>query len=66
MSNIPPPKKKNQAWWHIPLIPALWRQIGVCRFKFSLVYLVSSRTVYKVRPCLKQTNNKNHLKITMT
>jgi hypothetical protein len=35
-------KKVSQAWWRMPPIPALGRQIS--EFKASLVYRVSSRT----------------------
>ena len=37
-------RKCSQMWWHMPLVPALRKQIYV-EFEASLVYLVSSRTV---------------------
>ena len=32
-------------WWHTPLIPTLrrQRQVGLCEFKASLIYIVSCR-----------------------
>jgi hypothetical protein len=38
----------NQVWWYTPLIPAVGRQrqVVLCEFKASLVYLVSSRPVW--------------------
>jgi hypothetical protein len=35
-----------QAWWYMPLIPALWRQrqVNLFQFETSLVYIVSSRS----------------------
>jgi hypothetical protein len=34
-----------QAWWHVPLIPALRRQSQTgSEFKTSLIYIVSTRT----------------------
>jgi hypothetical protein len=37
----------SQAWWHMPLIPALGslRQVHLCEFVAILVYKASSRTV---------------------
>lgn len=49
-------------WWHIPLIPALWRQRqrqkDPCGFEDSLVYTVNPRTMYVARPCLKRKVRK--------
>ena len=45
----------------MPLILALGRQkqVDLCEFKASLVYIVSSRTAGATgRPCLKKTKNK--------
>ena len=39
----PPPEKHIQIWWHVPLIPALWKHKQACEFWGSLVYVVSSR-----------------------
>jgi hypothetical protein len=40
-------RKCSQTQWHMPSVLALWkqRQAGLCEFKASLVYIVSSRTV---------------------
>jgi hypothetical protein len=44
-------------WWHVTLIPALWkeRQLDLCEFEASLVYRVSSLNSqgYTEKPCLK-------------
>ena len=39
-------KSLSEAWWYVPLIPALGRQTqaDLCEFKASLVYKASSRT----------------------
>ena len=46
----------------MPLIPALGRQrqVGICEFKVSLVYRVSSRTGSKAteKPCLEKPKPK--------
>ena len=38
---------EGQQWWHMPLVPELWRlrQMDLCEFKASLVYIGSLRTV---------------------
>ena len=45
-SHIVKNKSLSQAWWRMPLIPALrWQtQADLCEFKASLVYKTSSRT----------------------
>lgn len=37
-------KNISWAWWSMSLIPGLGRQVDVCEFKVSLLYIVSSRT----------------------
>jgi hypothetical protein len=48
----------SQAWWCIPLSPALGRQrlVGFCEFEAGLVYRVSLRTA-RVIPGLKKINH---------
>ena len=54
--------KKKRAWWCMPLILALrrQRQVGLCEFKASLVYRVSSRKARAT--CLKKTKTQNKTK----
>jgi hypothetical protein len=37
-------------WWHTPLVPAFGKQkqVDLCEFKASLVYLVSFRDTFKI------------------
>jgi hypothetical protein len=45
----------GQAWWRMPLIPALGRQIS--EFEVSLVYRVFQDSQgYTEKPCLKKQN----------
>jgi hypothetical protein len=49
--------KSGQAWWHTPLVPALWRQVDLCEFEASLVYKVSPGQPglwHTEKPCLKK------------
>ena len=39
-------------WWHTHLIPALGRQVDLCEFKASLVYIASSKTASEVAAAL--------------
>jgi hypothetical protein len=51
--------------WHVPLILALERQVGLSEFKASLVYKESSRTARAVntkKPCLKNQKKKKKKK----
>jgi hypothetical protein len=51
-------------WWHMPLIPALWkqRQAYLSEFEASLVYIVSFRTARVTQKTLSQKKKKKKKK----
>jgi hypothetical protein len=58
--------KLDRAWWHMPLIPALWRQRQAdfwVRGQPDLQSEFQDSQRFSEKPCLKQTNKQTNIKL---